>query len=147
MHSGYVFSISKYHSTRSCRVLLNIIMLMPVSLCVISMTPLNPSASLRISYWPSFEHIQLLLSPGAAYLSFWHHSLSTLFSYPMLRFRASSAPKKTAHSRSLRHVIVSLDQYFGQPFLFRACHDCVTSPSAVARTSTSIFPEWLYPLQ
>jgi hypothetical protein len=137
------FQISLY------TLLLNIIILIPVSLCVVSTTPLNSSASLCISYWSSLKYLQLLLSPAAAYSPFWRRSLSTFFCYPMSRFRVSSSPKKTARSPLLRHVIMSLGPLFWAacPGLGLSRQRGDTSPSAVARTGTSIFPEWPYPLQ
>ena len=66
--------------------------------------------------------------------------------YPTSRFRASSSLKKTAHLRSLRHVIMSLGPLFWVAFSVSGLSRLrgATSPSAVARTSTSIFLEWLY---
>ena len=106
-------------------------------------TMTESDCSLHISYWPSFKYLQLLLSPGAAYLPFWHHSLSTFFSYPTSRFQASSSLKITAHSCPLRHVIMSLGPLFWAafPVLGLSRLRGATSPSAVARTSTPIFPK------
>ena len=137
------FQISLY------MLLLNIIMLIPVSLCVVPTIPFNLSASLHISFLLSLKYLQLLSFPVAKYSPFWHCSLSTFFSYPTSRFRVSSSLKKTAHSRPLWHVIMSLGPLFWAAFpalgLSQLRGD--TSPSAVAKTGMSIFPEWPYPLQ
>jgi hypothetical protein len=111
-----------------------------------------------IEFWCVATYIVLVVSqttysfsysPVAAYSPFWRRSLSTFFCYPTSRFRASFSPKKTARSHLLRHVIMSLGPLFWAAFpalgLSRQRGDI--SPSAAARTGTSIFPEWPYPLQ
>ena len=122
--------------------LLNIIMLIPVSLCVVSTIPFNSSASLRIYFLVSLKYLQLLSFPVAAYLPFWPRSLSTFLSYPTSRFQASSSLKKTAHSRPLWHIIMSLGQLFWAAFpalgLSRLHGD--TSPSAVAKQARQFSP-------
>ena len=129
--------------------LLNIIMLIPVLLCVVSTIPFNSSASLHIYFLLSLKYLQLLSFPIAVYLPFWHCSLSTFFSYPTSHFQVSSSLKKTAHSRPLWHIIMSLGLLFWAAFpaLGPSRLHGDTSPSAVAKTGTSIFPEWPYPLQ
>ena len=123
--------------------LLNIIMLIPISLCVISTIPFNSSASLRISFLPSLNYYGFFHFPsprirrsGAALY------LLLLLSYVLLPGVLS---EETAHSRSLRHVIVSLELLFWAAFLALGLSRLrgATSPSTVARTGTSIFPEWL----
>ncbi len=135
------FQISLY------TLLLNIIMLIPVSLCVVSTTPLNSGESHTyfVSGVPHELHNLQLLSPSpvAAYSSFWPRSLSTFFYCPTSRYRVSFSPKKTAHSHLLWHVITSLGPLFwvAFPALGLSRPRGVIFPSAAARTGTSIFPE------
>lgn len=132
------FQISLY------TLLLNIIVLIPVSLCVVSTTPLNSGESHTYIYQTFHLLCNLqLLSPSldAAYSPFWRRSLSTFFYYPTSRFRVKFSQKKTARSHLLPHVITCLGPLFWAvfPALGLSRPRGVISPSAAARTGTSIF--------